>query len=86
MAREVVLGISSSHDSSACVFVDGELVSAVSEERLSRIKCDGSRLPQLAIDRCLAEAGFSRKDVTHIATTYAHFPERYCEPLPWPKS
>ena len=74
----LVLGFCSSHDASACVFKDGRLVAAISEERLSRIKTDGNRLPQLAIDRVLAMAGATRRDVDHIAMTYNHVPERYC--------
>ena len=53
----LVLGIASSHDASACVFRDGELVAAISEERLSHIKTDGSRLSGLAIDEVLRLAG-----------------------------
>ena len=73
----VVLGIASSHDASACLFRDGRLEAAVSEERLSRIKCDGGHLPNLAIDACLAQAGLKRGDVDHIASIYGHFPDRY---------
>ena len=74
----LVLGIASSHDASACVFRDGELVAAISEERLSRIKTDGSRLPGLAIDGVLAMAGATRHDVDHVAMIYSHVPEAYC--------
>jgi carbamoyltransferase len=44
------------HDSSACVVRDGELLFAVAEERLSRVKHD-ARFPQLAIEACLEFAG-----------------------------
>ena len=74
----LVLGFCSSHDASACVFRDGEMVAAISEERLSRIKTDGNRLPQRAIDAVLQMAGATRRDVDHIAMTYNHVPERYC--------
>jgi len=40
------------HDSSACIVRDGELLFAVAEERLSRIKHDNS-FPRLAIRACL---------------------------------
>jgi len=73
----LILGIASSHDASACVYRDGVLISAISEERLSRIKCDGGHLPLLAIDACLRMAGATRKDVDHIASIYGHFPERF---------
>ena len=73
----LVLGIASSHDASACLYRDGKLVAAISEERLSRIKCDGGHLPNLAIDACLKMAGAVRRDIDHIATIYGHFPDRY---------
>lgn len=44
------------HDSSACIVHDGELLFAVAEERLSRMKHD-SGFPQLAIQACLDFAG-----------------------------
>ncbi len=40
------------HDSSACIVRDGELLFAVAEERLSRIKHDNG-FPRLAIQACL---------------------------------
>src|ERR1700730_15163438 len=40
------------HDSSACIVRDGELLFAVAEERISRIKHDAS-FPRLAIRACL---------------------------------
>jgi carbamoyltransferase len=54
----LTLGINYSqmHDSSACIVRDGELLFAVAEERLSRVKHD-SGFPQLAIQACLDFAG-----------------------------
>ena len=74
-----VLGIGSSHDASAALYRDAELVAAVSEERISRVKCDGERLPEGAIDACLAVAGIARRDVDHIGLLYAFYPEEYVE-------
>src|SRR5262249_44710438 len=50
----LTLGINYSqmHDSSACIVRDGELLFAVAEERISRVKHD-ARFPQLAIQACL---------------------------------
>src|SRR6202007_1692637 len=50
----ISLGInySQQHDSSACIARDGEVVFAVAEERLSRVKHD-ARFPELAIRSCL---------------------------------
>ncbi len=52
-----VLGVSGTyHDAAAALVVDGELVVAIQEERLSRIKNDPS-LPRQAMRACLAHAG-----------------------------
>jgi carbamoyltransferase len=50
----ITLGINynKTHDSAACIVRDGEVVFAVAEERLSRIKHDAS-FPQMAIQACL---------------------------------
>jgi carbamoyltransferase len=50
----LTLGINYSqmHDSSACIVRDGELLFAIAEERISRLKHD-ARFPQLAIQACL---------------------------------
>jgi carbamoyltransferase len=50
----ITLGINYTrmHDSSACVVRDGELLFAVAEERISRMKHD-ARFPRLAIQACL---------------------------------
>jgi len=50
----LTLGINYSqmHDSAACIVRDGNLLFAVAEERISRVKHD-ARFPQLAIQACL---------------------------------
>ena len=65
----IVLGFTfwkGSHDSSAALVRDGELVAAAEEERFSRVKHDG-RVPFSAIDYCLSAAGISMQDVSWIA-------------------
>lgn len=79
------LGIASSHESSACLYRDGRLVAAISEERLSRVKCDGYRMPQRAIDAVLSMAGIGRRDVDHIALIYSFLPEKYVARESWHK-
>jgi carbamoyltransferase len=58
--RRVVITLgftySQMHDSSACIARDGELLYAVAEERISRIKHDAG-FPHLAISACLDFAG-----------------------------
>ena len=74
----IVLGISSStHDSSAALFVHGKLVAAISEERLSRIKGDGKNLPQRSIDGVLRMANLQRRDVDGIGMMMGVVPECY---------
>ncbi|MCI5140594.1 MAG: hypothetical protein D3909_02475 [Candidatus Electrothrix sp. ATG1] len=56
------------HDSTACIVVDGQLVAAVEEERLTRQK-HTSAFPHLAIDQCLNIAGLEVKDIDYIAVS-----------------
>ena len=53
-----VLGICNAETSSACLMMDGELVSAVSEERFTRTKMDSS-FPRLSIASVLEQGGFT---------------------------
>ena len=63
----LTLGINYSqmHDSSACIVRDGELLFAVAEERISRLKHD-ARFPQLAIEACLDFAKISAAQVDEV--------------------
>ena len=56
------------HDSAAALVVDGKLVSAMQEERLSRVKHD-NRLPSRAIKHCLV-AGDVRADEVDAVIYY----------------
>ena len=53
------------HDSSACIARDGEVLFAVAEERLSRVKHD-ARFPALAIRACLDFAGIRADEVDYV--------------------
>jgi len=62
-----VLGISAGfHDAAAALLVDGEIVAAVEEERLTRQKHDPG-FPARAIDCCLAIASLAPDDVDVVA-------------------
>jgi len=54
------------HDSAAAVLKDGNVISAVEEERFSRIKFDDG-FPKHAINWCLEEAGISAENIDSIA-------------------
>jgi carbamoyltransferase len=63
----ITLGINYSqmHDSSACIVRDGELLFAVAEERLSRLKHD-ARFPALAIRACLDFARVRPEEIDYV--------------------
>lgn len=61
-----ILGISCYyHESTAALIVDGTVVAAIAEERLSRIKHDDS-FPKLAIDFCLKQAGMTAEELDYV--------------------
>ncbi len=61
-----VLGISCwYHDSAACLIQDGQVVAAVAEERLSRVKHD-NRFPKMAIEWCLHQQGIAINELDAI--------------------
>lgn len=59
------LNYSQMHDSSACITRDGELLFAVAEERLSRVKHD-ARFPALAVQACLDFAKVRPEQVDEV--------------------
>ena len=62
-----ILGISAFyHDSAACLVQDGEILSAVQEERFSRIKHDDS-FPMKAIRYCLDNSQLSSESIDFVA-------------------
>jgi carbamoyltransferase len=65
----VILGINAYHgDASAAVIQDGELVAAVEEERIQRVK-HWAGFPREAILKCLDVAGIAPRDIDHIAVS-----------------
>jgi carbamoyltransferase len=81
----LTLGLQTGHEASAVLFEDGRLVAAVSDERLSRIKNDGGKLQDLAIDEVLRLAGRSRSEIERLALLYTFFPEEYFVRESWGK-
>ena len=62
-----ILGISCFyHDSAAALIKDGDIVSAVQEERFTRKKHDHS-FPSNAVNYCLEDAGITIKDINYVA-------------------
>ena len=62
----IILGINAYHaDSSAAIFVNGELIAAAEEERFRRVK-HWAGFPSLAIEFCLNEVGVKLQNVDKI--------------------
>lgn len=72
----IVLGIHDGHNASAALTIDGNLVSAVAEERLSRKKHHYG-FPALAINAVLKEADISLSDIDRIAMSTPTLPPSY---------
>jgi carbamoyltransferase len=65
------MNYSQMHDSSACIVRDGELLFAVAEERISRVKHDAG-FPQLSIRACLDFAGVTAQQVDEVCFGWPH--------------
>jgi carbamoyltransferase len=79
----IVLGVFTGHDGGAALFDDYKMISAVALERMTRIKGDGSRFPEEAVDECLAVAGLAREDVDALALPRYSYPSRYFDNYAW---
>ena len=85
-----ILGIvynDESHDTSAALVCDGELVAAAEEERFTRRKHESS-FPVCAIEYCLREAGISAREVDFVAVPDKPFRtgrDSYFAQLTWPQ-
>jgi carbamoyltransferase len=77
----IVLGIIDSKPSSAAVLKEGEILSAIAEERLCRMKM-ASGMPRQAIHQVMADSGISVRDidVVAVAQRVSVFEP---EPIPW---
>src|SRR6266571_5217125 len=63
----LILGLNMFHaDASAAIVQDGEVVFAIAEERLNRLKHYGG-FPALAVKACLDSVGAKITDVDHVA-------------------
>ena len=61
-----ILGLCTMGNSAACIVINGFVISAIEEERLSRIKNDGG-FPLKAIKRCMSDKKISFKEIDAIA-------------------
>lgn len=65
----LILGVNAFHgDASAALVRDGQLLSAVEEERFNRVK-HSAGVPLQAVKHCLSEASVDLADIDHIAVS-----------------
>ncbi len=83
--RGLTLGLQTGHESSAAIFDGAQIIAAVSDERLTRVKNDGGSLMNFAIDEVLRLAGKGRSDVDRLALLYTFYPEDYFIRESWSK-
>ena len=74
---KLTLGLHTGHESSSALFNGTELVAAVSDERITRIKNDGGKLMNHAIDTVLKISQTRRDDITALAMLYTFYPDEY---------
>lgn len=65
----VIVGINSSHNGTACLLKDGQIIACVSEERLTRIK-NYWGMPYLAIKDCLEIAKLKESDIDYLVLNF----------------
>lgn len=80
----IILGLWDGHDAGAACLVDGRLVAAVNEERLTRRKLEVA-FPVRSIALCLKQAGVSAADVTRVAASTTDPAKALERLLPWTK-
>ena len=64
---KTILGISTTHETSACIVRDGKILSAISEERVSRVKLDSSFPPVRAIKEVIDVSKINPKSIDAVA-------------------
>ena len=75
MTQRYVLGVHAGiHDAAAALYDGYDLVAAVAQERMTRIKTDGGRMPDEAIAECLAIAGIEAGDIDAVAMSRGVLP------------
>lgn len=65
----VILGVSTTHETGACIVEDGEVLAAVNEERFTRKKQDSSFPPVHSIKEVLRIAGIAPEKVGAVAVS-----------------
>ncbi|MEE9604950.1 MAG: carbamoyltransferase C-terminal domain-containing protein [Candidatus Scalindua sp.] len=67
-----ILGITDSHNSSACILENGNIIAACEEERFSRVKSDNG-FPLQSVKVLLEEFNWSNKEIDYVAVSPTTF-------------
>ena len=78
---QVILGIADNHDAEAALWVDGNIVAAINQERIDRVKNSGA-FPMGAIDAVLEEANCKARDIDLVVVGTAFTPSAFLRLLP----
>ncbi len=68
-----ILGISTTHETGACIVRDGELLAALNEERLSRRKLDNRFPPVQSIREAIRLSGIEAREIDAVAIAGLHW-------------
>lgn len=68
-----ILGVSTTHETGACIVRDGAVLSAINEERLSRRKLDTRYPPADSIREAIRVAGIEPQDIDAVAIAGLHW-------------
>lgn len=79
-----ILGVWDGHDAGAALLVDGHLVAAINEERLTRRKLE-VQFPRKSIDECLRMAGLRTQDIEVVAASTSDVAKSISRVFPFTK-
>ena len=73
---------SGGHDATAILSKDHKIISAIQLERLTRVKNDGGRFPDEAVEEVLSVANIKRSDIDVLLLSKVNYPAHFY--LHWP--
>jgi carbamoyltransferase len=76
-----VLGIATTHEAGACIVRDGAIVSAISEERLTRTKLDNRYPPESSIREAIRLAGIPPREIDAVAIAGLNWKDQLAQTL-----
>ncbi|MGH7821581.1 MAG: carbamoyltransferase N-terminal domain-containing protein, partial [Candidatus Binatia bacterium] len=81
LSPRTILGVSTTHETGACIVRDGRLVAAINEERLSRRKLDNRYPPERSIREVLRISGVAPGEIDAVAIAGLHWTDLLLQSL-----